>query len=78
MLLLQFRQNEPLKKKLLETAGQTLVEASPTDKIWGIGLSQDDPRASDRSKWRGTNWLGEILTEVREEILKSDLEKHEQ
>ena len=49
------------------------MEASPTDRIWGIGLSKDDPRASDRNKWRGTNWLGEILTEVREEILKSDL-----
>ena len=54
------------------------MEASPTDKIWGIGLSKDDPRAADRSKWRGTNWLGEILTEVREEILKSDLKKDKQ
>jgi len=41
------------------------------------GLSKDNPRASNRSKWRGTNWLGEILTEVREEILKSDLHKDE-
>lgn len=54
------------------------MEASPSDKIWGIGLSQNDPRASDRSKWRGTNWLGEILTEVREELLKSESQKDEQ
>ena len=44
---------------------KSAVEASPTDKIWGTGLSQDGPKAGDRSKWRGINWLGEILTEVR-------------
>lgn len=66
----KFTQNEPLLKALLKTKGTTLVEASPVDTIWGIGLAEDDPRASDRTKWKGTNWLGEILTELRENLIK--------
>jgi len=46
------------------TGGKTIVEASPYDKIWGIGLSKDDPRALDRSQWQGTNWLGEAIMRV--------------
>lgn len=65
----KFIQNPELKKVLLETRGTTLVEASPVDKIWGVGLEENDPRIQDRSQWQGTNWLGEVLTEVREEML---------
>lgn len=65
----KFTQNEELKKELLRTKG-TLVEASPVDEIWGVGLAEDDPRIKDRRTWRGENWLGEILTQVRDEILK--------
>lgn len=64
----KFSQNPELLKLLLHTRGTTLVEASPRDKIWGIGLSQDDPRASDRSQWRGLNLLGQTLTRVREAL----------
>lgn len=67
----KFTQNDDLKKKLLSTIETTLVEASPKDCIWGIGLAADDPRAKDRSKWRGTNWLGEVLMKVRESICTS-------
>lgn len=68
----KFSQNENLKKHLLETAGTTLVEASPWDRIWGIGLSSKDPRIHNRETWLGTNWLGETLTKVREELLSSE------
>lgn len=66
----KYTQNPDLKKQLLNTAGTTLVEASPKDNIWGIGLSKDDPRSRDRSTWLGTNWLGETLTKVRDKMLE--------
>lgn len=68
----KFTQNEPLLKHLLKTAGTTLVEASPRDTIWGIGLSENNPKAHDRKTWRGTNWLGEVLTQLREDLLKPE------
>lgn len=66
--LAQFSQHPDMLEALLATEGTTLVEASPYDKIWGIGLSANDPRARSRSTWKGLNWLGEVLTEVREEL----------
>lgn len=68
----KFTQNPDLKEKLFATDGTTLVEASPYDKIWGIGLTVDDPRALDRSTWRGTNWLGEVLTKLREDLMNNE------
>ena len=68
----KFTQNAHLKIKLIATVGTTLVEASPRDQIWGIGLSENDPRAQHRETWLGTNWLGETLTKVRDQILKED------
>lgn len=64
----KFTQNESLKSELLLTAGTTLVEASPLDEIWGIGLKQNDPRALKRELWKGKNLLGEILTVLRIEL----------
>lgn len=57
-----------LKKQILSTKNLTLVEASPTDKIWGIGLSEKHRHATDPTKWRGLNLLGKVLMEVREEL----------
>ena len=61
----KFSQNPDLLEILADTAGTTLVEASPYDKIWGIGLSEWDSARLTRENWLGTNWLGEILTNVR-------------
>lgn len=62
----KFSQNPYLLSELLKTENTTLVEASPFDKIWGIGLRASDPAAKYRDTWQGTNWLGEVLTSVRE------------
>jgi len=68
LCLSQFGQNPELREELMKTGSSTLVEASPYDRIWGIGLSSSNPKAIDRRNWRGTNWLGVILTQVREEL----------
>lgn len=65
----KFTQNKDFLEWLLITDGTTLVEASPWDKIWGIGMDANDPRALDRTTWQGTNWLGEIVTQVRRDII---------
>jgi len=65
----KFAQNPVIGEKLVATVGTTLVEASPVDHIWGIKLAEDHPDAQDRKKWRGTNWLGETLTKVRDDIM---------
>jgi len=61
-----------LKQILLSTGDKELVEASPYDKIWGIGLGQDNPDRFDKSKWRGLNWLGETLMKVRNDLRKQN------
>lgn len=53
---------------MLLTYSKTLVEASPYDRIWGIGLSENDPKAWNKLTWREKNLLGEILTTVRERL----------
>ncbi|MGG9964006.1 NADAR family protein [Ferruginibacter sp. SUN106] len=66
----KFSQHGDLKKFLLNTGDKTLVEASPVDFIWGIGLSQEAPEASNPYKWKGANLLGFALMEVREDLKK--------
>jgi ribA/ribD-fused uncharacterized protein len=67
----KFSQNDNLKAYLLSTQEQILVEASPMDRIWGIGLARDDPRAVNPEKWRGLNLLGFALMDVRARLLES-------
>lgn len=65
---LKFTQNEDLKTFLLSTKQKHLVEASPYDKIWGIGLRETDPRATYTRSWQGLNLLGNCLMIVRKEL----------
>lgn len=66
----KFTQNLDLKEKLLSHKTQTFVEASPYDIIWGVGLSEDNPQINNKENWLGENLLGEILTELRDELSK--------
>jgi ribA/ribD-fused uncharacterized protein len=65
----KFTQNSKLYINLLETKGTTIVEASPYDVVWGIGLAESHPHIQDKSHWRGTNWLGEVLTTLRVDLI---------
>lgn len=67
--LAKFTQIQAFREWLLGTDGTTLVEASPWDAIWGIGLDSSDPRAQSRDTWLGSNDLGEIVTQVRDDII---------
>lgn len=61
----KFLQNPKLFEQLMSTRGTTLVEASPYDGVWGIKMGQNDPGVDDPANWKGTNWLGEVLTQLR-------------
>lgn len=63
--LLKFGQNPELAAFLLNTGGRVLVEASPVDRIWGIGLAADNPAAQNPNLWKGLNLLGFALMDVR-------------
>lgn len=65
----KFSQHAPLKEFLIRTGKKVIVEASPTDFIWGIGLSQDSKEAMNPFKWKGTNLLGFALMEARDRLL---------
>ena len=64
----KFGQHPELYAFLSGTAGRVLVEASPLDRIWGIGLAADDHRASDPAQWLGLNLLGFALMRARTEL----------
>lgn len=62
----KFEQNHLLKTKLIASKGRTFVEASPFDRIWGIGYSRETALANIND-W-GENRLGKILTELSLEL----------
>ena len=62
----KFGQNPELKEYLLNTGDRILVEASPVDSIWGIGLAADNSAAENPNNWKGLNLLGFALMEARQ------------
>ncbi|BDH07479.1 hypothetical protein HEK131_47060 [Streptomyces seoulensis] len=67
----KFAAHPDLREFLLGTGERVLVEASPVDRVWGIGLSAQDEAAFDPARWKGPNLLGFALMEARER-LRSD------
>lgn len=64
----KFSQNPDLKAFLINTHESIIVEASPVDPIWGIGMAGDHKDALNPEKWKGLNLLGFALMEVRDEL----------
>ena len=64
----KFEQHPPLRDFLLATGDRVLVEASPVDPVWGIGLAAGDPRAQDPMHWQGLNLLGFALMAARDAL----------
>jgi ribA/ribD-fused uncharacterized protein len=67
----KFGQNPLLKEYLLKTGDRVLVEASPLDPIWGIGLAKEHEHAGQPAFWKGTNLLGFALMEARDVLMSS-------
>lgn len=64
----KFGSNPELRSYLVATGNRVLVEASPRDRIWGIGLTGDDPAAANPETWKGLNLLGFALMEARSRL----------
>ena len=66
----KFAQSEELKRMLLETGERELVEASPRDRVWGVGFGAKNAE-KNRNRW-GRNLLGLALIKVREELCQQE------
>jgi hypothetical protein len=66
----KFTQNPEMKERLFATYPKILVEASPYDMIWGIGLSDFQARTTPPDQWKGSNWLGVELTALRDDLME--------
>ena len=64
----KFAQNEGMGELLRGTGSKVLVEASPRDRIWGIGMGKDNEHAQNPAHWKGLNLLGFAIMEVRERL----------
>jgi ribA/ribD-fused uncharacterized protein len=67
-LLAKFSQNANLRRALVRSGTQILVEGSPYDPVWGSGLSLWHPDAAYPSRWPGANKLGQLLMAVRDDL----------
>ena len=70
--LLRFRQNKEHRDLLFATYPRQLVEASPHDLIWGVGLEENNHMIDDPENWKGENLLGKVLTEVRDVLMHEE------
>lgn len=77
--LAKFIQNEILRNYIMSTNDRILVEASPYDKIWGIGLSvkNDNNKIKNPNNWKGRNLLGFTLMKVRDTVVNNEKIKNE-
>lgn len=66
----KFKQNSDYKEFLLQTGNKVIVEASPFDKIWGIGMKQQNEKIHNPLLWNGLNLLGFALMKARDELLR--------
>jgi ribA/ribD-fused uncharacterized protein len=64
----KFIANEPERGELLSTGSALLAEASPYDRVWGVGMTADDPRFANPAKWEGDNLLGRACMHTRADI----------
>ena len=67
----EFAPHEDMRAHLMSTSGRVLVEASPRDRIWGIGHGRDHADATRPGAWRGLNLLGFALMEARARLATS-------
>jgi len=67
----KFGQHPDMARFLVSTGDAVIVEASPYDRVWGIGLKKDDARAADPGTWRGQNLLGFALMDVRDALRRT-------
>ena len=72
----KFTQHQWLQDMLIQTGNKMMVEASPVDKFWGVGLCADNPKIKDKSNWKGRNKFGSILMEVRDSLVQIDTVSH--
>ena len=72
--MLKFTQNPKILAELLMTGDKIIVEASPKDTIWGIGMGENDPGVEDQKNWKGENLLGYACMDTRAFILKNLLQ----
>ncbi len=69
----KFKQNPGLKTFLLNTGDRELVETSPADSFWGVGLDMKSPALLDKSQWKGRNILGKLSCELRTELAADNI-----
>ena len=68
----KFAQSDALRSFLLTTHKRIIVEASPYDRIWGIGMSERDPGVENPHNWQGENLLGFALMEARQKLSENE------